>query len=196
MIEANEKDVSLGVLIDFHGPVYFADEEKRGVESDRARQQPEGHHHDDGISEIQQRGHELINVQLGIEIENAVGEHVQGGSTRDNEAPPPPMIVLRAQLEIHHDNADLRARDHQNDEHQEQETEQIVELILIDGREDKEQLDEARPEGQYTGHKRAQDGMHVPDLFGNLSRDLIGSHGRVIRLLAIAEEIAHVHQRQ
>ena len=82
------------------------------------------------------------------------------------------MIVLCAELEIDHDDADLRAGHDQDDEDEKEESEEVVELVLIDGREDEEELDEASPEWQDAGHQCAQCRMHVPDLFGNLTRDL------------------------
>lgn len=40
---------------------------------------------------------------------------------------------LCTQLEINHDDADLGAGDHQNDEDQEEEAKQVIELVLPDG---------------------------------------------------------------
>ena len=62
------------------------------------------------------------------------------------------MIVLCAELEIDHDDADLRAGDDQDDEDEKEESEEIVELVLVDGGEDEEQLDEAGAERQNSGH--------------------------------------------
>jgi len=62
------------------------------------------------------------------------------------------VIVLGAELEIDHDDADLRAADDENDEYEKEESEEIVELVLVDGGEDEEQLDEAGAERQNSGH--------------------------------------------
>lgn len=40
---------------------------------------------------------------------------------------------LCTELEINHDDADLRTGDHQDDEDQKEETKQVIELILPDG---------------------------------------------------------------
>lgn len=40
---------------------------------------------------------------------------------------------LCTELEVNHDDADLRAGDHQDDEDQKQEAKQVIELILPDG---------------------------------------------------------------
>ena len=42
-------------------------------------------------------------------------------------------MYLSAELEVDHDDADLGAGHHQDDEHQEQEPKQVVELVLPDG---------------------------------------------------------------
>ncbi len=99
-------------------------------------------------------------------------KYIFGKINLHNIIPPPPVIVLGAELEIDHDDADLRAGDDQDDEDEKEESEEIVELVLVDGREDEEQLDEASPEWQDAGHQRAQGRMHVPDLFWNLPRNL------------------------
>ena len=57
--------------------------------------------------------------------------------------PPPPVVILSTQLEVDHDNGDLTAGDDEDDEHQKQKTKHVVELILVDGGEYKEQLNEA-----------------------------------------------------
>ena len=41
------------------------------------------------------------------------------------------MVVLCAQLEVYHDDADLGAGDDQDDEDQEEESEQVVELKWV-----------------------------------------------------------------
>ena len=109
--------------------------------------------------------HKLVYIQLGVEVEDGVGEDVDCRSSGHEEGPPPPVVVLGAELEIDHDDADLRARDDEDDENEKEESEEIVELVLVDGREDEEQLDEAGAEWQNAGHQRAQCRVHVPDLF-------------------------------
>lgn len=45
----------------------------------------------------------------------------------------PKWTHLCTELEINHDNADLGAGNHQDDEYQEQEAKEVIELILPDG---------------------------------------------------------------
>ena len=62
---------------------------------------------------------------------------------------------LSAKLEVGEHDADLAAADGQDDVHQEQEAEHVVELVLPDGREDEEELDKHGSERQHTGQQRA-----------------------------------------
>ena len=43
------------------------------------------------------------------------------------------MTYLAAELEVDHDDGDLRAADDENDEDEEEESEQVVVLVLPDG---------------------------------------------------------------
>lgn len=40
------------------------------------------------------------------------------------------MVILTTELEVDHDDGDLRHRDDQDDEHKEKETKQVVKLVL------------------------------------------------------------------
>ena len=160
------------LLVNLDRAVNFSNEEEGRVEPDGSREQPKGDDHHQRVGEVEQGGHELVDVQLRVEVEDAVGEHVDGGPARHEEGPPPPVIVLGAELEIDHDDADLRAGHDQDDEYEKEESEEIVELVFVDGGEDEEQLDEAGAEGQDAGHQSAQGRVHVPNLFRNLPRNL------------------------
>ena len=151
-------------LINLDSSVDLSDEEKCRIESDSSRQQPEGDDHHQGVRKVEERGHKLVNVQLRVEVEDAVSEDVECWSSRHDEGPPPPVVVLSAKLEVDHDDGDLWARDDQNDKDKEEESEEIVELVLVDGWEDEEELDEAGAEGQNAGHQGAENRVHVPNL--------------------------------
>lgn len=60
-----------------------------------------------------------------------------------------------AKLKVDHDDGDLRTGDDQDDEDEEEKSEQVVELILPNGREDEKQLDEHGAERKDSGHQRA-----------------------------------------
>mmetsp|Transcript_27966 Transcript_27966/g.65311 ORF Transcript_27966/g.65311 Transcript_27966/m.65311 type:complete len:466 (-) Transcript_27966:756-2153(-) len=166
-----------------------------GVETDGAGQQEEDDGGDEHVPEIEERRDELGDLELGEEVEDGVGEHVPGRRARRQEGAPPPVVVLRAQLEVAHDHRDLGARDDEDDEDEQQEAEDVVELVQPDGREDEEELYEDGAEGQHASHRHREGGLHVPHLLGHLARDLIDAHGHLERLASVAEVGAEEDER-
>ena len=67
-------------------------------------------------------------------------------------------------MEIDHDDRYLGAGDGEDDEDEEEEAEQVVELVLVDGREDEEELDEAGTKGKDASHQGAHSWVHIPHL--------------------------------
>lgn len=92
------------------------------------------------VDEVQQDRHKLADVQLAPEVERAVRKQVHRSTPTGEVGPPPPVIVLAAQLEVAQHDGDLRAREAQDDEHQGQEAEQVVELVQPHAGQDEEQL--------------------------------------------------------
>lgn len=58
----------------------------------------------------------------------AVDEEVASGGARAEERSPPPVVIFGAQVEVAQQNRRLRAGDHQDHEHEKQETEHVVHL--------------------------------------------------------------------
>lgn len=58
----------------------------------------------------------------------AVDEEVASGGAGGEEGAPPPVIVFGAEVEVAQQDRGLRACDHQDNEHQEQESEHVVHL--------------------------------------------------------------------
>jgi len=131
----------------FHCSVNLPDEGIGSIEPNSPREKPEGDDHDGGVGEVQQGGDKLINLQLGAEVEDTVSSHIDRTAAWHSKWPPPPAVVFSTELEIDHHYGNLWAGDDQDDEHQEQEPKQVVELALIDGGEDEEQLNEASSKG-------------------------------------------------
>ena len=73
------------VSVNLYCSINLPDEGVCCVEPYRACEQPEGDHHDGGVGEIQQGGHELVYLQLGAEIEHTVGGYINCTSSRDGE---------------------------------------------------------------------------------------------------------------
>jgi len=86
------------------------------------------------------------------------------------------VVVFRAELEITHDDSDLRASDDEYDEDNEKETKEVVELMQPNGGHNEEKFDEDCTKWKDSSHQNREDWIHVPYLIRNLSWDLVGSH--------------------
>lgn len=115
-------------LIDFDDTVDFSDEPEAGHESDGAGEEEKQEDHYEGVSEVEEGRGGVLYVELGDEVVAAVDEQVAGRGARAEEGAPPPVVVLRAQVEVTQQDRRLRARDHQDHEHKEQESEHVVHL--------------------------------------------------------------------
>jgi hypothetical protein len=82
-------------------------------------------------------------------IPNAIHKHPSGTSSSHEEAMPPPIIVLAAELDIYRDDSNLSDSNYQNDRYDGEEAKDVVipALILPQGLEDEEELDEYYSEG-------------------------------------------------
>ena len=54
----------------------------------------EGKDHDEGVSEVEQRRHEALDVQFAHVVVHTVDEEVDRCEARGQERPPPPVVVL------------------------------------------------------------------------------------------------------
>lgn len=61
--------------------------------------------------------------------------------------PPPPIVVFSTKLEIDHDNRDLTAGNDENHKDEKEKSKHVVELILVDGGEDEEELNKTGSKG-------------------------------------------------
>lgn len=102
------------LLIHLDGTINLTNEPQAGEEADGAGEHKEGDGHHCHIGEVQRRGHHTLDVQLGHVVPHGVEEEVEAGGARGEEGPPPPLVVLIAQLEVAHHDGDLRAGGHQN----------------------------------------------------------------------------------
>jgi hypothetical protein len=118
----------LFALIDLDRRINLRDEEEACKVSNGAREDEECHADKEHVSEEQKSRHELDHLELGDEVENAVQIQVQCTRTGRQVTAPPPMVIFGTQLEIHQHDRDLRTRDDQNDEHNEEEAENVVKL--------------------------------------------------------------------
>jgi len=91
------------------------------------------------------------------------------------------VIILAAKLEVTHDDCDFSASEDENNEDDGQESKDVIELMQPDRRENEEEFDEDGTERKNASHENGEKGFHVPNLFGNLSWDLIGSNTNFLR---------------
>ena len=70
-------------LINLYCSIDLSDEKECGEKANGTSDEPEGDGDDDCIDEIDQGGHEVVNVELCVEVKNAIGEHVNSGAPRD-----------------------------------------------------------------------------------------------------------------
>ena len=77
-------------------------------------------------------------------------------------------VHLCTEVEVAEEDGGLGAGDDQDDEDEEEEAEQVVELVLVDGGENEEELDEAGAEREDAGHEGADGRVHVPHLARHL----------------------------
>jgi hypothetical protein len=127
--------------VDFDLPVDFVNEDKRGIERYCASEDGERQRYQGSVAEIKKSWNKGSDLQFGVKVEDGIQENVEGATRADEEASPPPVVVLAAKLEINHDNGDLRASNNENDENKEKESEKVVELVLPQRCENEEKLD-------------------------------------------------------
>mmetsp|Transcript_17633 Transcript_17633/g.57055 ORF Transcript_17633/g.57055 Transcript_17633/m.57055 type:complete len:221 (-) Transcript_17633:1033-1695(-) len=181
-------------LVDLHRRVDGLHEGVAGVEPDGAREDEEAVAHHEHVAEVQGPRRGLGDVQLGKVVEGGVEEEVHGRGARGEVGPPPPVVVLRAQLEVAQHDGDLRARHDEDDEDDEEEPEDVVELVQPHRGQDEEELNEHSAEGEDAADHDGEDRLHVPRLLGHLAGDLVGAHGVVRRRLLEAEVGPDEHQ--
>ena len=83
-------------------------------------EQEETKDHDACVAEIQKGWGWVFYVEFGKEVMNAVDSEVECGESAGHEAPPPPVVVLRAKVEVAEQDCGLRAGDDEVQEHEEQ----------------------------------------------------------------------------
>lgn len=115
--------------VDLHRRVDQPREPEACIEPDRARDHEEGIRDDEHVPEVQGPRHGLCYFQLCEEVECRVEEEVEGRRARSQVRPPPPVVVLAAELEVAEDDRDLRTGHDEDEEDYEEEPEYVVELV-------------------------------------------------------------------
>lgn len=147
------------------------------------------------VPKVQHRRNEFTDFKLDEEVEYAVEENVNGTSTGHDKTPPMPSVIFTTQLEVRHHNRQLSTTHDKNAKDQKQESKEVVKLILPNGAEHEEQLDEDSAKREDAGHERAHHNVHVPLLLWYLAWNHVRSNWMLVRLFSIAEIITKIHER-
>mmetsp|Transcript_25352 Transcript_25352/g.62374 ORF Transcript_25352/g.62374 Transcript_25352/m.62374 type:complete len:214 (+) Transcript_25352:268-909(+) len=199
LLQLGQPLLQLGGLIDLDGAVDDANEPEARDEANKAREAEEGVAQDRHVPEeddVRRNLEELGNVHTREEVVRGIGEQIESRRPRGEVGAPPPVVVLRTQLEVAHNHGDLRARDDEDCEDKHHETEEVVEAVLPDGAEDEEQLHKDYAKRQHTPHHDRRNRTHVPDLLGDLARDGVCPDGGLDGLPAEPQEAAHEDEGQ
>mmetsp|Transcript_58847 Transcript_58847/g.155777 ORF Transcript_58847/g.155777 Transcript_58847/m.155777 type:complete len:215 (-) Transcript_58847:1161-1805(-) len=121
-------------------------------------------------------------------------EDVESAGPRGCEGAPPPSVVLAAELEVASHDGDLAAGQDQDDQHQNNETEEIVDLMKPHRRQHVENLHEDSAEWQHAAHDDVKPCIHKPRLGWDVARDLIDAGRGLDGCLAEAEEGTGEHK--
>jgi len=113
--------------VDFDDAVNFSDKPITGKEPNRSCEQEETKDHDARVAKIQKGWGWVFYVEFGKEVMNAVDSEVKCSESA-GKAPPPPVVVLRAEMEVAEQDCGLRARDDEDHEHEEQESVHVIDL--------------------------------------------------------------------
>lgn len=106
-------------LVDLDHAVNLPHKPETGHETDQARQQKEQKDHDERVAKVQEGRRCVVDGQLCGKVMATIDEQIAGRWAGRQEWPPPPVIILRAQVEIAQQNGGLRARDDQYPEDEE-----------------------------------------------------------------------------
>lgn len=88
------------LLVHLHHTVDLPDEPEARGKADGAGQQKEQEHHDRRVSEVKERGRSVLDRQLSGEVVETVDKQIHGREAGREERAPPPVVVLRAQMEV------------------------------------------------------------------------------------------------
>ena len=151
------------------------------------------------VAEEEQARHEALDVEFGPVEPGAVDEDPNRGAGPDEDGPPPPAVVLGAELDVRGHDGDLDDGDDADEGDDAQEAEDVVvpALVLPDAAEDEEQLDEEDRERDEAREQDAVDAPGVPRLRRHGAGDAVDL-GRVFVGWAavVAEPAAAVDERE
>lgn len=131
-------------------------------------------------------------MEFGPVEPDAVHEDPDGGAGADEDGLPPPVVVLRAQLDVGRDDGDLDDGDDADERDDAEEAEDVVvsALVLPDAAEDEEEFDEDDGERYQARQQDGVDASGVPWLLGYWAGDTVGLGGVFVGVAAVVTEPA------
>lgn len=123
-------------LLNLHRWVNQSREPQAGTETNCASEHEEREWGQKHVAEVQNAWHQFSNLQLGEEVEPSIQEEIDRRWSWGEIGPPPPHVILTAQLEVAQHDCNLRTSDNEDNEHEEKEAEDVVELVKPDWSED------------------------------------------------------------
>jgi len=121
-------------LFEMDGSIDLLDEEEASVVANRSSQSEEPQCHDGGVAKIKQYRHKLCDGKFREEVKDDIKIHVESISPGSQESSPMPVIILRAELEVAHDDGDFSTSQNEDQKHDGQEPKNIIKLVQPDGR--------------------------------------------------------------
>eukprot|EP00405_Crypthecodinium_cohnii_P002186 CAMPEP_0194752366 /NCGR_PEP_ID=MMETSP0323_2-20130528/6130_1 /TAXON_ID=2866 ORGANISM="Crypthecodinium cohnii, Strain Seligo" /NCGR_SAMPLE_ID=MMETSP0323_2 /ASSEMBLY_ACC=CAM_ASM_000346 /LENGTH=153 /DNA_ID=CAMNT_0039669205 /DNA_START=303 /DNA_END=764 /DNA_ORIENTATION=+ len=115
-------------------------EDEGGTEADCSRDEGEGVGNHEHVAEVDQCTHIVANLHSSAVKQDRVHEHVDSRKCTCEERSPVPGVVLIGELEVGDGDRNFCTRYHQDDKNKHQEPEEVVELVVPDGRHDEEKL--------------------------------------------------------
>mmetsp|Transcript_5981 Transcript_5981/g.13763 ORF Transcript_5981/g.13763 Transcript_5981/m.13763 type:complete len:248 (+) Transcript_5981:859-1602(+) len=140
------------------------------------------------IPKVDDRGYKRYRVVGSCDVVvGAVCEHVPRCGAPHEKGPPPPLVVLCAQLQVAQNEANLGADEEEDAEYEGKEPKKVVEAMLPDGREDEEELNKDGAKGEQAPNEHRDTPVQVPLLGRDLAGDGVGAGGESERLRAKPE---------
>mmetsp|Transcript_21215 Transcript_21215/g.47843 ORF Transcript_21215/g.47843 Transcript_21215/m.47843 type:complete len:395 (-) Transcript_21215:737-1921(-) len=156
-------------------------EDSRSQVADGPADDAQAHTHHQSLSEVKARLEQPIHFCLGHEEVDRIEEDISCNRGGGPENSPRPPVVFRVEEEVGDDDADTGCDDQHDGENQQDESVDVVELIVPERGEDEIHLDEDAPEGEQAAQRDEDREVQVPPLVWDLPGDQRDPRRRLVR---------------
>lgn len=115
-------------LIHLNGTINLANKPQTGEESNSTSYHKKRYGYHGHVREVEKSGDKSFDLELRHEVPHRVQEEIHTRRSGGEVRSPPPAVVLIAELEVAHNNGDLRTGDDEDEKNHEQEPEDEVQL--------------------------------------------------------------------